>query len=94
MTWFSESMNLSKKDCLILVDIKWINTSESIVEFNTEFKITQANEASAHMFDLKKEAFANKQLKELFSAKSYSKLQFIIPQHTVLSNKYDSLHIN
>jgi PAS domain S-box-containing protein len=69
-------------------------TSDAIIEFNAEFKITQANEASTFMFDLKNADFANKELKELFSAKSYSKLQSIIPQHTVLSNKYDSLHIN
>ncbi len=68
--------------------------SDAIIEFNAEFKITQANVASTFMFDFKNADFVNKDLKELFGAKSYSKLQSIIPQHTVLSNKYDSLHFN
>lgn len=68
-------------------------TSDSIIEFNSEFKITQVNESSTAMFDIKKEAFANMELKEIFNTKSYYKLQSIIPQHTVLSNQYGSLHI-
>jgi len=69
-------------------------TSDAIIEFNVEFKITQANEAAINLFNLKNDEFANKELRELLNAKSYLKLQSIIPQHTILSNKYDSLHIN
>jgi PAS domain S-box-containing protein len=69
-------------------------TSDAIIEFNVEFKITQANEAAINLFDLKNDEFANKELRELLNSKSYLKLQSIIPQHTILSNKYDSLHIN
>lgn len=69
-------------------------TSDAILEFNVDFKITQANEAAINLFDLKNDQFANKELKELLNTRSYLKLQSIIPQHTVLSNKYDSLHIN
>jgi len=68
--------------------------SDAIIEFNDKFIITQVNQATTHMFDLKNEEFVNKNLRELFIAKSYIKLQSIIPQHEILSNKFDSLHIN
>ncbi|WP_242132629.1 sigma 54-interacting transcriptional regulator [Aestuariivivens marinum] len=69
-------------------------TSDAIIEFNADFKITQVNEAATNLFTRNTNSFLDKDIKELFSAKSYSKLKFIIPQHEVLSNKYGALHIN
>ena len=69
-------------------------TSDAIIEFDSNLKITQSNEASIEMFNLEKEGFTNKDLGDLFNTKSYAELQSILPQHMVLSNKYDSLQIN
>lgn len=68
--------------------------SDAIIEFNAEFKITQANDAATKIFFIDKETFINKELGELFSAKSFSKLKSILPQHSTLSNNDTSLKID
>jgi len=69
-------------------------TSDAILEFNSDFKITQANESSVKMFKHKKADFINMDLKDIFSPSSLFKLKSIIPQHNVLSNKHGSLQIS
>ncbi len=69
-------------------------TTDAIIEFNSDLRITQVNAASIKMFDFKKEVFINKDLNEIFSPTSLFKLKSIIPQHTVLSNKHNSLEIS
>lgn len=65
-------------------------TTDAILEFNSDFIITQSNAAAFQMFKISAKVFQNKKLQELFNAQSYSKLKSIIPQHDVLSNKYCS----
>ncbi|HEX9825225.1 MAG TPA: sigma 54-interacting transcriptional regulator [Flavobacteriaceae bacterium] len=62
-------------------------TSEAIIEFNSEFKITQSNDAAVHMFQISKNQFGKKPLKELFALKTYNTLNTILSQHNTLSNK-------
>lgn len=68
-------------------------TSDAIIEFNSEFKITQSNDAATHMFKIDNDKFHVTNLKEIFDSKSFYKFKSIILQHNVLSNKFDSLHI-
>lgn len=68
-------------------------TSEAIIEFNAELKITQSNDAAEHMFQISKDKFAKTNLKELFDPKTFNTLSSILPRHHALSNSYDSLQI-
>ncbi|PKQ43811.1 sigma-54-dependent Fis family transcriptional regulator [Confluentibacter flavum] len=68
-------------------------TSDGIIEFNSEFLITQTNEAAIQMFNFKESIVSKINLKSLFDLKSFYKLSTIIPQHKGLSNKHASLQI-
>ena len=68
-------------------------TSDAIIEFNSEFIITQSNEAANHIFQISDDKFRETNLKEIFDSKSFNKLSSTILQHNVLSNKFDSLRI-
>ena len=69
-------------------------TSDAIIEFNSEFLITQSNEAATNIFQISNNKFRETNLKEIFSSKAFYKLSSIIFQHDVLSNKFHSLRIN
>jgi PAS domain S-box-containing protein len=69
-------------------------TSDAIIEFNSDFEITQNNEAALRLFEIEEDDFTGNSLMKIFDAKSYHRLMSIIPQHGALSNKYDSLHLN
>ena len=64
-------------------------TSDAILEFNSDFEITQGNASFIKMFGYKKES-----LKEIFSPSSFFKLKSLLPQHTILSDKHGSLQIS
>ncbi len=68
-------------------------TSDAIIEFNSEFKITQSNDAATHVFQISNDKFIGTNLSEIFDPKSFNKFNSMLQQHNVLSNKYDSLHI-
>lgn len=68
-------------------------TSDGIIEFNSEFLITQTNEAAKQMFNFNESVLSEINLKELFDLKSFHELSSIIPQHKTLSNKHASLQI-
>ena len=69
-------------------------TSDAIIEFNSEFSITQSNNAATQAFQVSGDTFLKTNLKMLFDSKSFNKLKSLLPQHNVLSNYYDTLHIN
>ncbi|WP_228850321.1 sigma-54-dependent Fis family transcriptional regulator [Aegicerativicinus sediminis] len=63
-------------------------TSEAIIEFNSELKITQSNDAAEQMFQQTKDRFNNVTIKELFDPKTYNKLNTILSQRDTLTNTY------
>ncbi|WP_370480322.1 sigma-54-dependent Fis family transcriptional regulator [Tamlana flava] len=63
-------------------------TSEAIIEFNSELKITQSNDAAEQMFQLTKDQFNNTTLKELFDPKTYNKLTALLSHNNTLGNEY------
>jgi len=69
-------------------------TSEAIIEFDSEFKITQSNEAAIHLFQISAKQFGKTSLKELFDPKSFNALRSILASHDALSNSYNSLQVN
>lgn len=69
-------------------------TSDAIIEFNSDYKITQVNEAFSNMFKVAETDLSGKELKDIFIEKSLNNLLSIIPQHKVLSNKHNSLQLS
>ncbi len=69
-------------------------TSDAIVEFDASLLVTQVNDAARKLFDLPFGQLPPLELKELFDAKSYYQIKSILPQHSSLSNKNRSLHLN
>ncbi|WP_242117128.1 sigma 54-interacting transcriptional regulator [Aestuariivivens sediminicola] len=69
-------------------------TSDAIIEFNRELKITQTNDAASRVFSISPDSFNPSDLKELFDLKSFNKLSTVLLKHDALSDQYGSLQIN
>jgi PAS domain S-box-containing protein len=68
-------------------------TTDAIIEFNSNFEITQCNESSLNVFGSKEEDLLGGKVASVFNAKSFQRIVSILPEHGTLSDKYGSLHI-
>ncbi|WP_224490914.1 sigma-54-dependent Fis family transcriptional regulator [Robertkochia flava] len=66
-------------------------TPDAIIEFNTDYIITQVNAAAAQMFHLPPGEFHPLRLSGLFSTPSMNKIMSIVPKHATLSNQHGAV---
>jgi transcriptional regulator with PAS, ATPase and Fis domain len=69
-------------------------TSDAILEFDSNLKITQANAAASKMLKYPKQDFIRMDLKGIFNMSSMANLKALIPKHKALSNEHGSLQLN
>jgi PAS domain S-box-containing protein len=68
-------------------------SSEAIIEFDSELKITQSNDAANHTFHISGDKFISTNLKEIFDSRSFNKFKSMLLKQDVLNNKFDSFRI-
>ncbi|MEJ2113990.1 MAG: sigma 54-interacting transcriptional regulator, partial [Flavobacteriaceae bacterium] len=67
-------------------------TTDAIIEFNSEFKITQANTAANKVFEIKNHEFIGTDIKNLFDFKSYTKFKSSILKYNTLCDTHGLLN--
>jgi len=67
-------------------------TTDAIIEFNSEFKITQANDAANQIFEITDHKFIGTDVKHLFDSNSFSKFKSSILNYDTLCDTHGSLN--
>ena len=67
-------------------------TTDAIIEFNSQFKITQANDAANKIFEITDHKFIGTDVKNLFNSNSFSKFKSSILNYDTLCDTHGSLN--
>jgi len=69
-------------------------TTDAIIEFNSEFKITQSNESANQLFEIKANKLIGTEVKNFFDFNSYAIFKSAILKYDTLSNAHGTFNFN
>jgi len=69
-------------------------TTDAIIEFNSEFKITQSNIAANQIFDIKDRKFIGRDVKDIFELNSYTSFKSALLNYNVSGNANNALYFD